>query len=46
MVEKRIEILEVLATKASFGAQVSFGKVRVTEKVTEYQIRNTAWGTD
>ncbi len=40
MSEKRTEILEVLATKNSFGIQVSFGRVRVTEKVTGYQKRN------
>lgn len=40
MAEKRTEILEVLATKSSFAVQVSFGRVRVTEKVTGYQKRN------
>ncbi len=40
MTEKRTEILEVLAKKSSFGIQVSFGRVRVTEKVTGYQKRN------
>ncbi|EKD39511.1 MAG: hypothetical protein ACD_75C00380G0003 [uncultured bacterium] len=38
--EKRTEILEVLATKSSYGARVSFGRVKVTEKVTGYQKRN------
>ena len=40
MTEKRTEILEVIATKATFSARVSFGRVRVTEKVTGYQKRN------
>ncbi len=40
MTEKRTEILEVLETKNSFAIQVSFGRVRVTEKVTGYQKRN------
>jgi DEAD/DEAH box helicase domain-containing protein len=38
--EKRTEILEVLERKSSFGVQVSFGRVRVTEKVTGYQKRH------
>jgi len=41
MTEKRTEILEVLKRKASFGVQVSFGRVRVTEKVTGYQKRHS-----
>ncbi len=40
MSEKRTEILEVIETKTSFSTQVSFGRVRVTEKVTGYQKRN------
>jgi DEAD/DEAH box helicase domain-containing protein len=39
--EKRTEILEVLERKICFGAQVSFGRVRVTEKVTGYQKRHS-----
>lgn len=39
--EKRTEILEVLKRKNSFGVQVSFGRVRVTEKVTGYQKRHS-----
>ncbi len=38
--EKRTEILEILEQKNSFGVQVFFGRVRVTEKVTGYQKRN------
>jgi DEAD/DEAH box helicase domain-containing protein len=41
MTEKRTEILEVLKRKNSFGVQVSFGRVRVTEKVTGYQKRHS-----
>lgn len=41
MTEKRTEILEVLERKTSFGVQVSFGRVRVTEKVTGYQKRHS-----
>ncbi|MFW2367184.1 MAG: DEAD/DEAH box helicase [Desulforhopalus sp.] len=41
MSEKRTEILEILHSKSSFGVQVSFGRVRVTEKITGYQKRNT-----
>ncbi len=41
MTEKRTEILEVLEHKASFGIQASFGRLRVTEKVTGYQKRNS-----
>jgi DEAD/DEAH box helicase domain-containing protein len=41
MMEKRTEILEVLERKNSFGVQVSFGRVRVTEKVTGYQKRHS-----
>ncbi|KJR98093.1 MAG: DEAD/DEAH box helicase [Desulfobulbaceae bacterium BRH_c16a] len=40
MTEKKTEILEVFATKSSCRAQVSFGRVKVTEKVTGYQKRN------
>ncbi|MFH0784745.1 MAG: DEAD/DEAH box helicase [Pseudomonadota bacterium] len=40
MTEKRTEILEVVETKSCFAVQVSFGRVRVTEKVTGYQKRN------
>ena len=41
MIEKHTEILEVLKRKCSFGVQVSFGRVRVTEKVTGYQKRHS-----
>lgn len=41
MTEKRTEILEVLERKSSFGIQVSFGRVRVTEKVTGFQKRHS-----
>ena len=41
MTEKRTEILEVLERKFSFAVQVSFGRVRVTEKVTGYQKRHS-----
>ncbi len=41
MTEKRTEILEVLDRKSSFGIQASFGRLRVTEKVTGYQKRNS-----
>ena len=41
MTEKRTEILEVLERKRSFGVQVSFGRVRVTEKVTGYQKKHS-----
>jgi len=41
MSEKRTEILEVLEQKNSFGVQVSFGRLRVTEKVTGYQKRHS-----
>lgn len=39
--EKRTEILERLHRKNCFGVQVSFGRVRVTEKITGYQKRHT-----
>ena len=38
--EKKTEILEIFSTKNSYLAQVSFGRVKVTEKVTGYQKRN------
>ncbi len=41
MTEKRTEILEVLKKKTSFGVQVSFGRVKVTERVTGYQKRHS-----
>ncbi len=41
MSEKRTEILEVLERKNCFGVQVSFGRVRVTEKVTGYQKKHS-----
>lgn len=41
MSEKRTEILQILERKSSFGVQVFFGKVRVTEKVTGYQKRHS-----
>ena len=41
MTEKRTEILEVQKRKNSFGVKVSFGRVRVTEKVTGYQKRHS-----
>lgn len=40
--EKRTEILEVYSKKSSFGAIVSFGRVKVRERVTGYQKRNGA----
>jgi DEAD/DEAH box helicase domain-containing protein len=40
MTEKKTEILETAATKSCYGAQVSFGRVKVTEKITGYQKRN------
>jgi DEAD/DEAH box helicase domain-containing protein len=39
--EKRTEILERLQRKNSFGVEVSFGKVRVTEKITGFQKRHS-----
>ena len=42
MSEKRTEILELIEKKSSFGVQVSFGKIRVTEKVTGFQKRSSA----
>lgn len=39
-VDKRTEILEILSRKPTFGAEVCFGRVRVTERVTGYQKRN------
>lgn len=41
MSEKRTEILQIVVSKISFGVQVFFGKVRVTEKVTGYQKRHS-----
>lgn len=41
MSEKRTEILETIHSKSSFGVWVSFGRVRVTEKITGYQKRHT-----
>jgi len=40
MTRKRTEILELMEKKRSFGVAVSFGKVRVTEKITAFQKRN------
>ncbi len=40
MSEKRTEILELIEKKSSFGVQVSFGKIRVTERVTGFQKRS------
>ncbi len=42
MAEKKTEILELLKKKNSFGVQISFGRLRVTEKVTSFQKRNNA----
>ncbi|MGW8193287.1 MAG: DEAD/DEAH box helicase [Desulforhopalus sp.] len=39
--EKRTEILECLESKQSYGATVSFGRVRVTEKITGFQKRHS-----
>jgi len=41
MSEKRTEILELIEKKSSFGVQVSFGKIRVSERVTGFQKRNS-----
>ncbi|MGB3211979.1 MAG: DEAD/DEAH box helicase [Desulforhopalus sp.] len=41
LTEKRTEILDVFERKNSFGVQVSFGKVKVTERVTGYQKRHS-----
>jgi len=41
-IDKQTEILEVLENKICFGAVVSYGRLRVTEKVTGYQKRNNA----
>lgn len=38
---KRTEILEVIQKKISFGVSVSFGKIKVTERVTGFQKRNS-----
>ena len=39
--DKRTEIIEVLARKTTFAGEVCFGRVRVTERVTGYQKRNS-----
>jgi len=39
-VEKQTEILALIDSKPCFGLQVSFGRVRVRERVTGYQKRN------
>ncbi|HSO08621.1 MAG TPA: hypothetical protein VLR45_01410, partial [Desulfoprunum sp.] len=39
---KETEILHVLDQKTSFGCRVSFGRLKVTEKVTGYQRLNNA----
>jgi len=41
MSEKRTRILEVIEKKKSYGVIVSFGRLRVTEKVTGFQKRNS-----
>jgi len=41
-IDKQTEILEVLENKICFGAVVSYGRLRVTEKITGYQKRNNA----
>lgn len=41
MTEKRTEILQVFQRRSSFGVQVSFGRLRVTEKITGYQKRHS-----
>lgn len=40
-IDKQTEILELFASKITFGAQVSFGRVRVREQVTGYQKINS-----
>ncbi|MGB5230864.1 MAG: DEAD/DEAH box helicase [Desulfoprunum sp.] len=39
---KETEILQVLEQKTTFGCRVSFGRLKVTEKVTGYQRLNNA----
>ncbi|MCP3891304.1 MAG: DEAD/DEAH box helicase [Desulfobulbaceae bacterium] len=39
--EKQTEVLELLDSKMSFGVQVSYGRLRVRERVTGYQKRNS-----
>lgn len=39
-VEKQTEILELSKSKTCFGVTVSFGRIRVRERVTGYQKRN------
>jgi len=41
LTDKRTEILELIEKKCSFGASVSFGRIKVTEKVTGYQKRSS-----
>lgn len=38
--EKQTEILEILSAKTTFNISVSFGRLRVRERVTGYQKRN------
>jgi DEAD/DEAH box helicase domain-containing protein len=38
--DKSTEILEIFTRKKSFGGEVCFGKIRVTERVSGYQKRN------
>ena len=40
-VEKQTEILEIIESKTCLGVSVSFGRVRVRERVTGYQKRNS-----
>ncbi|MBW2659828.1 MAG: DEAD/DEAH box helicase, partial [Deltaproteobacteria bacterium] len=40
--EKRTRILEVIEKKNCYGVRVSFGRLRVTEKVTGFRKRNIA----
>jgi DEAD/DEAH box helicase domain-containing protein len=41
MTQKKTEILELVEKKMSFGIFVSFGRVKVTEKITGFQKRNS-----
>lgn len=40
MAQKKTEILELIEKKRSFGVFVSFGRVKVTEKITGFQKRS------
>ncbi len=41
MSEKRTEILELIDKKKSYGIDVSFGRLKVTEKITGFQKRSS-----